>query len=209
MRRPTGPGCRTIILLACAAFAATSPSAAQQEPADTRPSEPPSPHAALWRAAVVPGWGQIHNRQLYKAPIVWAGLTGLLGSAIYVNRRYLANRRAHLWAVRTSATLEVSPHYEADYLELAVRLGLTPEEADTPARRTQLARLFRQNRDRFRRNRDLLYIGLGMFHGLSILDAYVSAHLLDFDVSEDLTLSFAPTPGGIAAQLRWGGHNHR
>ena len=34
-------------------------------------------------------------------------------------------------------------------------------------------------------------------------DAYVSAELADFDVSEDLSLRLVPTPTGPAAALRW------
>ena len=40
-------------------------------------------------------------------------------------------------------------------------------------------------------------------YGLQALDAYVSAELADFDVSEDLSLRLVPTPTGPAAALRW------
>ena len=40
-------------------------------------------------------------------------------------------------------------------------------------------------------------------YGLQALDAYVSAELADFDVSEDLSLHLAPTSTGPAATLRW------
>ncbi len=159
-----------------------------------------SPRGALWRAAAVPGWGQLYNRQYYKAPIVWGGLAGVVGSALYVNRTYLRYRHAFHWLVRESAGYEVPAHFEEDYLTLIAELGLTPDQAEQ--RSTQLTRLFREHRDNLRRNRDLLYIGIGLFYGLSMLDAYVSAHLLDFDVGEDLTLSLRPVPGGLAAGLR-------
>ncbi len=53
-------------------------------------------------------------------------------------------------------------------------------------------------RDAFRRNRDLSILGIGIVWSLQVLDAYVSAHLLDFDVGEDLTFHVAPglDPGG-------------
>lgn len=158
-----------------------------------------SPRGALWRAAAAPGWGQLYNRQYYKLPVVWGGLVGIAGSALFVNQRYLRYRHAYLWIVRESATVDVPTSYEDDYLDLISDLGLTPEDASGIQGR--LSTLFRQNRNNLRRNRDLLYIGSGLFYGLTILDAYVSAHLLDFDVGEDLSLSVRPTVGGFAASL--------
>ena len=40
--------------------------------------------------------------------------------------------------------------------------------------------------------RDLSAIGLGMVYVLSIVDAYVDAHLMEFDVSDKLALKIAP-----------------
>lgn len=159
-----------------------------------------SPRGALWRAAIAPGWGQLYNRQYYKLPVAWGGLVGIAGSALFVNNRYLEYRHAYLWIVRESATVDVPATYEEDYLSLIQELGLSPEEAD--ARQGRLATLFEANRDNLRRNRDLLYVGIGLFYGLTVLDAYVSAHLLDFDVGEDLSFSVRPTMNGFAAQLR-------
>ncbi|MEX1055143.1 MAG: DUF5683 domain-containing protein, partial [Rhodothermales bacterium] len=70
-----------------------------------------SPRGALWRAAAIPGWGQLYNRQVYKVPIVYAGLGGLAASAIVVNRRYLLYRHSYLFLARQ----EDFPHYESDY----------------------------------------------------------------------------------------------
>ena len=182
-------------LLVCAAFTGlilTSTSAAQEQ------TEPPIDHSArgaLWRAAAVPGWGQIYNRQYVKLPIVYAGLGGLAASAIFVNQRYLHYRHAYLFiAPRTDG--RAFPEYEDDYLRLLEELNISE------SRGPQFTDAFRSTRDNLRRNRDLLYIGIGLFYGLSILDAYVSAHLLDFDVGEDLSISIQPAPGGFSARLQ-------
>lgn len=150
-----------------------------------------SPRGALWRAAAVPGWGQLYNRQYYKIPVVWAGLGGLTATALYVNHRYLLYRHAYHYVSGTNT----SPEYEQDYHRLLDDLNLSEERGE------QLEGAFRQTRDNLRRNRDLLYIGIGLFYGLSILDAYVNAHLLDFDVGEDLTLSFEAAPRGLTASI--------
>ncbi len=190
-------------MLVYAAFLGNRPAYGQQDTLDVSPDvrirANHSPRGALWRAAAVPGWGQLYNRQYFKLPVAWGGLIGLTGSALYINHRYLLYRHAFHW-IHPDVTYDVPPNYENDYLKLITELGLSPEEAEN--RRGRLIDLFKQNRDILRRNRDLLYIGIGLFYGLTILDAYVSAHLLDFDVSEDLSLSVRPTPRGLAARLR-------
>lgn len=185
------------------------PAAAQ---ADTTAAAPAwladhTPRGALWRAAAVPGWGQIYNRQYYKLPIVYGGLGGIVATTLLVNDQYLLYRHAYLYLARRQADgTAVFPEYADDYAELLAELDFPPESRLSPeeiaARRDRLEPIFRQNRDNLRRNRDLLYIGVGLFYGLTILDAYVNAHLLDFDVGEDLTVRVIPTPHGAAAALR-------
>ncbi len=58
-------------------------------------------------------------------------------------------------------------------------------------------------RDASRRNRDFSILLSGLAYALQALDAYVSAQLADFDVSEDLSLHVVPTPTGANASLRW------
>lgn len=157
-----------------------------------------SPGGALWRAAAIPGWGQYYNHEYYKIPIVWAGLGGLTASAIVVNRQYLLYRHTYHFLARRENGVPVFPEYESDFLKLIQDIGITRERAEASVG------TFRQSRDNLRRNRDLLYIGIGLFYGLTILDAYVSAHLLQFDVGEDLTLYVQPVPAGLSASLRFG-----
>lgn len=191
------------MLVLFATFAA-APSVAQDDPRDTgdrRASflESHSPRGALWRAAAVPGWGQYYNRQYYKIPLVWAGLGGLGASAVIVNREYLLYRHAYHWIDREEVPYNVPDSYEQDYFSLLRKYELTPEDA--ASRERELSDLFRRGRDNLRRNRDLLYIGIGLFYGLTILDAYVNAHLLEFDVGEDLTVAVRPIPAGFSAAL--------
>lgn len=180
-------------------FPAARPAAAQ--PDTTVAAQVSAPRSALWRAGI-PGWGQLRNRQYFKAAVVWGGLAGFTGTIIHTNRRYRTYGHGYLWVIRDISTANVPASYEQDYLDLLNELGVSPEEAASDAFQNRLAGLFRQQRDALRRNRDMLYIGAGVFYGLSILDAYVHAQLLDFDVGENLAVSFQPA--GISATWRLG-----
>lgn len=158
-----------------------------------------SPRGALWRSAAVPGWGQVYNRQYYKLPFVYGGLAAL-GYAIYtMNQRYGLHRGAAIFAQGQRLTnrgeeippvLSDWPSYEGDYAEAVRRAGgSTDNLADLPLSPSQL----RQQRDKFRRWRDLSIVGTGLFYALTLVDAYVSAHLLTFDVGGDLALDVRPT----------------
>lgn len=150
-----------------------------------------SPRGALWRAAAVPGWGQLYNRQYYKMPFVYAGLAGG-GYAIYeMNRRYLLFRHAHLYKIGDGRDGE-NPyqHFKNDYDQVIERLGGEENTGGDVS-----GRQLRTLRDKHRRWRDLSIVGTGLFYALTILDAYISAHLLTFNVGDDLALDVRPTGG--------------
>ena len=63
--------------------------------------------------------------------------------------------------------------------------------------------LLRQAREKSRRNRDLSVIGGGLWYGLSVLDAYVNAHLIDFDTDERLSVRLSPHPEGFSVRLTY------
>lgn len=147
-----------------------------------------SPGGALWRAVVLPGWGQIYNRQYVKLPFVYGGLGGMAFLALHNNKQYLRYRHAYLYAVDPVAYARYADD-AAPFLDL-INAGQE--------------RLLRAQRDDFRRNRDLSYIGIGLFYGLTVLDAYVGAHLLDFDVDEDLSIRLLPRPdGAVGFHAAW------
>jgi hypothetical protein len=158
-----------------------------------------SPRGALWRAAAVPGWGQLYNRQYLKMPFVYAGLAGG-GYAIHeMNRRYLLFRHANLYKIGDNQSGDGNPYgnFKDDYDRAVARLGGERVGGEVSGR--QLRRL----RDKYRRWRDLSIVGTGLFYALTILDAYISAHLLTFDVG-DVALDVRPT-GGRSALAQHGG----
>ena len=50
-----------------------------------------------------------------------------------------------------------------------------------------------REREYWRRNRDLNYIGIGLLYVLNVIDANVDAHLAEFDISDDLSMNISPT----------------
>ena len=165
------------------------------------------PKAAL-RRAFVPGWGQLYNREYYKVPIVYVGIAAFAGSALLVNRRYQLYQHAYLFTARVKQDgTPVFPEYESDYSKLLRDLDLRPESNLMPdeveARRDRLEPQIRAQRDALRRNRDLLYFGTIVWYGFTVIDAYVSAHLSEFDVNESLTVRMTGGPERLGLALTW------
>ncbi|NBC17085.1 MAG: hypothetical protein GVY18_07190 [Bacteroidetes bacterium] len=197
---------RGLGLLLALGLLTVAPTAAQpaQPPADSTTTSAeeslPTPRGALWRAALLPGWGQYYNGQYYKIPIVYAGLGALTAAAVYYTREHRQWDRAFLY-IRSEELVEQGSlesnayaRFETVYEELVTNEFGGIEVSSSTIRPT---------RDNLRRNRDLFYVGVGLGYALSVLDAYVSAHLLDFDVSEELALTLRPQPQGLRATLRW------
>ena len=146
-----------------------------------------SPRGALWRAAVLPGWGQVYNHDYLKVPFVWGGLAGMGGLVYWTNDQYRLFRRAALFRLgqeQMGGDGDTNPwaQYEAQFNEVAQTYG--PNVS---------SRQLRSQRDSYRSRRDLSIVGTGLFYALTLLDAYVSAHLLTFNVGEDLAVRAIPT----------------
>ena len=152
-----------------------------------------SPRGALWRSLAVPGWGQLYNRQYLKLPFVYAGFAALGARSYLSHQEYLLYKRAHLFGRGGELADEGEPNpfaqYESQFNEAVDRLGGERLQA------------MRNQRDQYRRQRDLSILGVGLFYVLTVMDAYVSAHLLTFDVGEELTLRVRPT-GDLGAATR-------
>lgn len=140
--------------------------------------------------------GQLYNRQAVKLPFVYAALGGTAGALIYTNTLYVRYRRGYRYArsLQDGSGVVAGPR-DAQAAAQIPNFDLIRERG--------LEEQLRAQREIFRRNRDLLVLGCGLVYALTVLDAYVSAHLLDFDVSEDLTLSVHPHAAGAQTLIRY------
>lgn len=143
--------------------------------------------AALY-SAILPGAGQFYNRAYWKVPIVYA--TGaVLGYFLIENHRNFQSYRIAI-IERVDGDPTTVDEY-ADHPYLGVSNGTTLGSS--------AVNNLRYRRDYYRRNRDLtVLLSIGA-HVLQIAEAYVHAHLKEFDVSDDLALRIQPGIIPVAA----------
>ncbi|WP_349267248.1 DUF5683 domain-containing protein [Flavivirga aquatica] len=135
------------------------------------PINPLSPAKAAFYSAILPGLGQAYNKKYWKIPLVY----GAIGTGIYF---YIRNNK------------EYNRYRDAYKSRLA---GFTNDEfyfnPQGEGPRLSLESLERGQKV-FRKNKDIsLLVTIGIY-ALNIIDANVDAHLLQFNVDENL--SFAP-----------------
>jgi len=159
-----------LLLLVSGLFFFNNDSFGQEKPLDSLSLTSTANHranrAALF-SAVIPGAGQVYNKSYWKVPVLYGGIAALLYLIDFNQKNYKTFKTAYIYRSDTlSTTIDNFPNYTND--DLLVR------------------------RDYYRRNRDLCYIVGGVVYVLNIIDAYVDAHLKDFDVSDDLSLHTKP-----------------
>jgi hypothetical protein len=138
------------------------------------------PRVSTIHSLMIPGWGQINNRQYWKLPLVAGAFITLGLIANYNHTRYMKYRDYYY---------VVSPHTE-DPSYVPPSTVAVPYE-DGVVRDLDINQLKRLN-DGFRRNRDYTYIGIAVAWAFNVIDANVSAHLKTFDVSDDISLKIKP-----------------
>jgi hypothetical protein len=138
--------------------------------------------AALF-AAVLPGLGQIYNKKYWKLPILYGGAATMGYWIDYNNKKFQQYRNAFLEKRSLPEELWTDP----------LTINLSEDN-------------LQRGIDFYRRNRDLLMILLGGIYLLQIVDAHVDAHLMEFDVSEDLTFRIQPgfLPDEYTSSLNYG-----
>ncbi len=126
-----------------------------------------SPRLAMLFSACVPGLGQAYNKKYWKIPIVYA----TMGTTIYFfqqnNKLYKEYKESYIEKTKHTSGIDYYPQYDS-----------------TQVRELQMY---------YQKNRDLNFILTALFYTLNIADAYVDAHLMTFDVSDNLSLNILPS----------------
>ncbi len=128
----------------------------------------PVPKRAGLFSALLPGLGQLYNRQYWKIPVIYAGL-GVAGYFIVTNQNsYQEYRKAYIGRLTGDLSNETANTllYSSDQLKTL--------------------------QDGFKRYLDITVLITGVGYTLQILDAVVFAHLKNFDISEDISMKMQP-----------------
>ncbi len=137
--------------------------------------ELPSPRSVLFKSLIIPGWGQIVNRQIWKVPIIYGMFAGIGVYTIYLDGQYKDYRAAYYNTTHSE---------DNDF-----RFGPTPERLEGVN-----ANQLQSTRNSLRNRRDFMFVVLGLAYGLNALDAYIFAHMRGFDVSDDLSANATLQP---------------
>ncbi len=116
-------------------------------------------------SALVPGLGQVYNKQYWKLGIVYAALGTTTGFIIYNNKEYQATRKEI--ADRNLYGKAINPKYAL----LNDNVLLLQE-------------------DYYKQNLDLSVLLTGVGYLLQIIEAIAANHIKDFDLSPDISMKF-------------------
>lgn len=141
----------------------------------------PDAQKAVWLAAVVPGLGQIYNRQYWKVPIIYGGTLGLVYGITWNDRMYVDYRKGYV------DLMDKDPN--TNYFEHLLPSGVVLDNSNS----SYYTKIIKTKLDNYRRYRDLCIIGTAVLYLMSIIDAYVDAQMFDYDISPELSLEVAPT----------------
>lgn len=124
------------------------------------PINPLAPSKAAFYSAILPGLGQAYNKKYWKIPIVYAAIGTGVYSYTWNNKKYNEFRDAY-----------------------KNRLAGLPDDLEY----LDQERLIQGQRF-YRKNRDLSAIVTVALYILNIVDANVDAHLMQFNVNDDLSM---------------------
>jgi hypothetical protein len=146
-----------------------------------------SPSKASLYSAVLPGLGQVYNKKYWKVPIIYAGFATFIYWINVQNDNFTFYRSAYV----------VKYYNEPNQVEAFVeenknRIRVTENSTQLQVFNSYTKEEFKGRMEKYRRYRDMLIMGAGLFYVLNIIDATVDAYLIDYDISKDLTMRVHP-----------------
>lgn len=134
-----------------------------------------NPRSSMYKSLILPGLGQAANKQYWKIPVLYACFAVCIYSIDFANTYYQDFKLAYIQ--RMDGDSNTIDKYDP-LNPTSNELKYTPEQ-------------LKSARDYYRRNLELSVIFTAGFYFLNVIDAYVSAHLLNFDVSDDLSIQLS------------------
>lgn len=140
-----------------------------------------NPKLATKYSAMLPGLGQAYNKQYWKIPIIYGVLAIPVSTFIYNNDLYNKTKFGYTALIKQKNG-DASDVSKIDPTLKGLSIGS-----------------MQSYRNIFRRDRDYSILWFFIAWGVNVVDATVSGHLKEFDVSNNLSLRIEPT---IQSQLR-------
>ncbi len=136
----------------------------------------PSPQKAAMLSALCPGLGQVYNKKYwyYKVPVIYGIASWLIYGAIQDNKQY--NEFKDAYRAKTNPSLGLVDIYDGNHNK-----PLLTEES------------LKNYVDKFKYKREKSILWITLLYAANILEANVTAHLYNYDVSEDLSIRIEPT----------------
>ncbi|MDA9588567.1 DUF5683 domain-containing protein [Flavobacteriaceae bacterium] len=129
-------------------------------------NDPLTPSKAAFYSAVVPGLGQAYLGKAWKVPIIYAAF----GASLY----YFDQNNKIMNSYRTAYKRRLNGYFDDEFLEKAIPIS---------TEQLLIGVEFHKN------YRDIAIVLAAAAYMLNILEANVSAHLLQFNVSDDLSVT--------------------
>jgi Family of unknown function (DUF5683) len=150
------------------------------------------PHKATLYSAILPGAGQVYNKKYWKLPIVYAAL-GIPAYTFFYNKSWYQKCQYALVVLTNGSSIDSLNKVDPKLRILAS--GVYGSDYSSSS--------LINYRNEFRKDQDYSALFFLLFWGLQIVDATVDAHLKDFNVSGDLSMSIKPAifPGTTAAGI--------
>lgn len=136
---------------------------------------------ALIRSLVLPGWGQATNKEYWVIPIIYTAATGGVYAYWFANDRYWYYKHYLQQIIYEKKT-------EIEVEEISGLFNKKTGNIIGPFTKAQIEPAVNS----FRRYRDLSVILFAVGWALQAVQANVSAHLKNFDMSDDISLKFEP-----------------
>jgi hypothetical protein len=137
-----------------------------------------SPAKATIMSAVVPGLGQIYNKKVWKVPLVYAAL----GASAYYFLKYQNNFQKYRRAYIDYNDGDPHTNYHENRKALDIPLNYTGD----------IGRVVTNGKDVYRRYRDWAIIAVVAAYGLNLIDANVDAHLMNYNIDDNISLNIKP-----------------
>jgi len=131
------------------------------------------PGRAAFYGLILPGGGQIYNRKWWKLPIVYALESGLIWWIYDSSKQYREFQTAYIFNLNNPTAMPMDVNGET---------------------RTNV---LKSERDKYRKQREYSWVFFIGGHLITIFEAFIDRHLMEFDVSDDLTFSPLSTGLGV------------